>query len=251
MSWLNSSASWDSSSWPGRAMRWVYSPAARCACAPQQGVHPPGEEGGKGPEQHQHRQAHHHGDQPQVPLQLHQQGPLAAVLLIEVHRPGHLVAVHHRGGKAAVDHAPGIAGGEGVVALQGGDHLPLEQVPPHGGGLPRVVEDQTGLVGDHQALDLQVLQLVHRLGHRLGGEVVGGNQGVGHQGGLVGEGGLLGPEDQVLVHQQGVGVHQHQQHPDDADIPQGQPGLEGAGQPPPPLLPQPGQGGRFSQFPWK
>ena len=216
-------------------------PCPHGADAPQQGPHPPGEGGGKGPKEHQPRQAHHRGDQPEVALELHQQSPLAAVLLVEVHRPHHLVAVHHRGGPTAVEHPVLVPAGEGVVALQGGDNLPQEEVLSYGRILPGVVEHQAGLVGDDKALNLQVLQLGDGLGHRLTGELVGGNQGVGHQSGLVCHGGLLRAEEEVLVHNHRVGIHQHQQGCNDAEIPQGQPGLEGVGQVQPPLVRQLGQ----------
>ena len=73
-------------------------PGPHRADSPQEGPDPPGKERGKGPKQNQYRQADHHGDQPQVPLQLLQQCPLVTVLVIQTDRPHHLVSIHHRGG---------------------------------------------------------------------------------------------------------------------------------------------------------
>ena len=197
------------------------------ADARQEHAHPAGEHPGKGGKEGQHRQADHQRDQPQVVLNLVQQDSLTAVGLIKTDRPHHGVSGHNGGGRPAGKDPGLILAGKGVAAPQGGHHLPGQGVFPHLGVLSRVVEDQPGLVGDEDPLNIQVLQGGDGLLHRLGGQLVGGGQGVGHQGRLVLQGGLLAPEHQILGGDQRVGVQEDQQGRDDGGVPDGQAGLEG------------------------
>ena len=112
--------------------------------AAQERPHPAGEKRRKGPEQGQHRQADHHGDEPQVPLQFPQQGPLVPVGLIEADGPDDPVPVHHRPGPPAGKEAVLIGAGKGVVPPQGGDDLPGEGVFPRHAVFLAVIEDQAG-----------------------------------------------------------------------------------------------------------
>ena len=202
-------------------------PGPHRADSPQEGPDPPGKERGKGPKQNQYRQADHHGDQPQVPLQLLQQCPLVTVLVIQTDRPHHLVSIHHRGGGPAGEGPVLVLTGKGVVAPEGGDHLSNEGIFPQGGGLPGIVENPSRPVRDQNPPDLQLLQLANGLLHRLRRELVGGGEGVGDQNQLVGQGGLLGTKHQILSHNQGIGIHQNQQNSNETGISQGKTHLQG------------------------
>ena len=195
--------------------------------APQKRVHPSGDPGGKDGEEGNDHHPHYQGSQAEVALDLAEQDALAVISLPKAYRARHTAPGHHRGGGPAVEGAVQIPAGKSVVALKSGDHLAGEKVPAHLGDRAGIVKDQPRLVGDQDAVGVQLVQGRDGLLQCLGGELIGRGQTVDHHGHLIPQSSLLGAEHQVLGHQQRIGIQQHQQQRDDQDIAHGQPQLHG------------------------
>ena len=182
-----------------------------------------------GEEQAQHHDADENRlrDAQQRVLQVPQQRRLLGVVLIGVDRADGLAAVDDRRSAAALERAVVKGDIEHVVAVQSLYDLGIECVAPKGAvRLARVVEDASRGVGDQNAGDARLLRHRQRRGDVLLAQLLQPRQRRRHDGDAALERRLLGAEDQVLRHRQGVGVHQHQHRDDDGDIAQAELGLQ-------------------------
>ena len=155
----------------------------------------------------------------QIGLEALQQGCLLCVVFIGVHRADDLVLVQHRRGGAGPEGPAAEVAAEGVIAQQSLDDLRIKAVFSHGAaGLTGVVKDPSGVVGDQDPAQARLLHHRHGGGHVLLVQLVQPRQRVHHHGHAALQGGLLGPEHQILGHQQRVGVQQDQHRRDDEDV---------------------------------
>ena len=185
----------------------------------------PGEHGGEG----HHNGGHDAADPQEVPLEARQELCLLGVVLIGVDGADDLVAVHDGGGGAGAEGAVFIAAGGAVIAPEGLDHLGIEDVLPLGGaGLPGVVEDAAAAVRHQDPGEARLLRCQHGAAHVLLRQALQGAQGGGDDGDAALHVGDLGVEDQVLGHQDRVGIQQHQHRRDDEDVAEAEPRLQAA-----------------------
>ena len=90
------------------------------------------------------------GRQPQeVGLQSFQQSALKRVVLIGIHRADDLILVQYRRGGPGAERPAAVTARKGIIAPKGLNDLCVKTVLPYGtAGLPGIIEDPAGVVGD-------------------------------------------------------------------------------------------------------